>query len=148
MSISCKILQFYVPVHFFTDSHFTHISFIDPNTYRCFLKFYVGIACVLNGYWYLTVVRIGFTGKHWKDRCWSGVVLYPSSCCCSWNDPWLGSLMSSPGKQGRRGSAVCTRDTLQVTGSTRTSHHAGKSTGRCTLDSYWGKHSCNFNTFP
>lgn len=55
----------------------THISLTFPslvtqsNTYRCFLKFYIRIVCVLNGYWYLTVVRIGFTGKHWKDGCWS-----------------------------------------------------------------------------
>lgn len=54
-------------------------------------------------------------------------------CCYRLIDPWLGSTMFSSGEQGWRGSAVCTKETLQVTGSTRTSHHAGKSTGRCTL---------------
>lgn len=82
------------------------------------------------------MMSIGFTGK-WMKQAWGA--LYPSSCCCRWSDPWLGSLMSSPGEQGRRGSADCTRDTLQLTGSTRTSHQAGKSTGRWTLGSDGGK---------
>lgn len=67
------------------------------------------------------------------ERWMSERQFYPWTCCCSWSVPWLGSWMFSPGKQGRRGSAVWTRDTLQVTGSTHTWHHAGKSTGRCTL---------------
>lgn len=98
-------------------------------------------------YWYSLWIKwlLVFTpSEHWFHRqtdsgVWGG--FYQSSCCCCFRskEPWPGSFMPSPGEQGRRGSAVWTRDTLQVSCSTRSSHHAGKSTGRCTLDRYRGK---------
>lgn len=65
------MLQFCLNI--FSQTNFTHISFIDDAIQKLvmLLKFILVQDVDKSGYWYLTVVSIGFTGKHWTAHRWS-----------------------------------------------------------------------------